>query len=295
MASLVTYTTDTALETIDEDLTYALSILQPLAFAAAYAAEYQAMIARCDAVMLQQRTLRRAIVTRQGGVAGIDSRLDGFVDKVDLAVTAITERDPSHPVRQLLFRGVRPSDLKRPVLGAELEALRPWPKELTDTTFPPLVALAPEGAALIDEADDNVVALSAAQDANRVFRLVGERKVFINDVNALRARTQGFLGEYRHTHPTEHLPSDLANLPFRSSRKSTKKTIEDLDKEIASLKGDIAALESKRAELVAAQVAETKRRTEGDARTTEAEIADAQKIADEALKRIAALKEKLGK
>ena len=292
MSAILTYTTDTSLDTIEEDLTFTLAVLKHHPFAASFTADFEAMLTRCDTVALEQRNLRRAIVIAQGGIANADGALDALVEQVDLAVSHLAEKSAGHPTRQLLFAGMRPSDLRRPVLGFELETLRAWPTALESTGYDSLKALVPSATAAIKAADDAVVALAASQEQNRIFRLVGNRKKFIDDVNVLRAKTYGVLSTYAHDHPTEKVPADIASLAFRKSRKSSKATIESLDLDLAAARDSVASLESQRTQLVAEEAAAAKRLADDDARRAAEEIAAAQAAADEALKKLEAAKAK---
>lgn len=292
MAAVTTYTVDTSLETIDEDLTYTISVLKHLSFASALVAEFEAMLARCDAVTSKQRTLRRAIIVAQGGITSADATLDAIVDEVDVAVSRLAEKTAGHPTRQLFFRGMRASDLRRPVLGFELETLRAWPTALESTDYDSLKAMAPTVAAALKTADDAVAAQTTAQDQNRIFRLAGERKVFIDDANALRARAYGVLSTYAHDHPKERVPGEVASIAFRKSRRASKATIESLDLELVVMREQVASLESQRAELTTQQAATAQRAAEDASRRGAEEVAAAQRAVDEATKKLAEVKAK---
>ncbi|MEI7894029.1 MAG: hypothetical protein WCI05_13125 [Myxococcales bacterium] len=102
--SPMTFTTDAALETLDDDLTFTLSVLRTFVFASVLVKQYETTIARCETLVFEQRRLQRAIVHAQGLVSAADARLDAIVDKVDLAVQVVTDKTPGHPLRKLFFR-----------------------------------------------------------------------------------------------------------------------------------------------------------------------------------------------
>lgn len=292
MAAILTYTVDTSLDLIDDDLTFTISVLRNLPFAAALRAEFEAMLARLDTVALKQRNLRRAIALAQADVHSADAALDALVTEVDLAVQHVAEKTVGHPTRELLFHGMRPSDLRRPVLGFELETLRSWPTSLESTPYDSLKALAPTAAAALKAADDADAAFAAAQDQSRIFRLAGERKKLIDDVNALRARAFGVLSTYAHDHPTEKVPAGVASLAFRKVRKSSKATVQSLELEIATARDQVVSLESQRTELAANEAAALKRSADDEARRNAEAVAVAQREADEASKKLEELKAK---
>jgi len=195
----------------------------------------------------------------------------------------------------LLFGEWRVPSMKKPVLGDELEVCRAWPKHLAEAPSPALQALAPLVSAAVADADAVVQALTDAQNANREFRLTGERKKLIDDVNSLRTSTYAFLKGYAIEHPELNLPSDFASEFFRKYRKSSRTTIEALDEQIVSLEADVAALRDQRALLVAARDAETKLRAETDKKAKQTQLEEAQKAEAEAAKRVLDLKSELGK
>ncbi|MEI7894030.1 MAG: hypothetical protein WCI05_13130 [Myxococcales bacterium] len=113
-------------------------------------------------------------------------------------------------------------------------------------------------AEAIAAADEAIAALADAQNANRVFRLTGPRKVVIDDTNAHRGATFGFLKEYQYAHPELNLPTDFASSAFRRTRKAARQTPEDLDIEIATVEANLDTLRGQRSAHIAQQEAEVK-------------------------------------
>jgi hypothetical protein len=293
MAAPSTFTADTALEAIDEELTFTLSILRRYDFAAQWATQYEALLQRCDAIGLEQRKLRRAMTAAQGQVNAADLALDALVDLVDLTVATATGKDASHPLRRLLFQDWRAAELKRPALGAELEVVRAWPELLRRSEIPALIDLAPRVEAAVTAADAAVSALADAQNVNREFRLTGARKRFIDEVNALRASSFGALKEHQHKHPELLLPSEFAGELFRRKGRGSKTTVDSVDAQLASLQADLELLQAQRAKLLAAQQAAQQAERETAAKQLQLELAEAEAAAERAAKRVSELKAQL--
>jgi len=143
------------------------------------------------------------------------------------------------------------------------------------------------------EGGSAVSGLVEVQNANRSFRLTGSRKKFIDDFNALRASSYGFLKEYLHSHPEMNLPADFASQFFRKGRRNGPATVDDLDVEIATVEKDLASLRDQRSAVFAKQEAEAKVKAESDMKVKERLIAMAKSAADEAMKRLQALQSKI--
>ncbi len=251
MTTLLPFTTDCSLETLSDDIVFTQALLQQYPFASEYVASYKEMLARCDAVITEQRNFARAIVKCQAGIEAADCNLDPLIDRVDLAAAAVTGKNRQDPLYKSIFGDWRVSDLKRPLLGEELETVRAWPNVLVESGDEALSALAPIITKAIDVADKAIQALADAHSASRQFRLTGNRKKFIDDLNKLRADTFEHLRGYVRTHPQEDLPTNLASQFFQRSRKVARLTIEDLDAEISALQDDLNTLGEQRAELAA--------------------------------------------
>jgi len=258
MTAPLPFTTDCSLENLSDDTVFTLALLQQYPFASEYVDNYKETLARCDATIAEQRTCARAIVKCQAGIEGADCLLDPLIDKVDAAAAVVTGKNRQHPLYKSIFGDWRVADLKRPLLGEELEAVRPWPKVLAESGDDALAALAPQITKAIEHADKAVQALADAHSANRQFRLTGNRKKLIDDVNKLRTATFGYIKEYVRAHPEQSLPPDLASQIFQRSRKVTRLTAEDLDAEITALQEDLSMLQQQRAELAAPQKPQAK-------------------------------------
>jgi len=73
-----------------------------------------------------------------------------------------------------------------------------WPRGLEESAHPALIAMTPEAAALIAAADAAARARRQARVQMRYFRAIGERRRWVNRVNAARKETHGALAKLPH-------------------------------------------------------------------------------------------------
>ena len=203
--------------------------------------------------------------------------LDYLSDGLSKALLIVTKGNRSDRLYKLYYGEKRPSDLKRPTLGPQLETMRGWIPSLLAS---PHTMLADYGTQLQDKvavADKAVAAASAAEQKNRAFRTVGERKVLIDDFNALRKATYGKLAEMPHTQPAAKLPASFADRFFRHEAWTPAEkpaTSAEIAAKIAAKQVEMAALQAeltktKADEEAAAQAKAQAKRTRRRWRTRE--------------------------
>lgn len=228
-------------------------------------------------------------------VDAADHALDDFVDEFDTVLLRVVAKDRNDPLYAFYFGKKRPFELKRPVLGGQLEAMRDFVQPLKTASQTELADLGIKLEGLVNTADAAVKRQQAAVMTNKTFRTLGERKVCIDELNALRQSISGILSEMPHKHPDKRLPVDYAERFFkRASRrgKSSKEwTVAELQAKISEQEQVLAALKAQLAEALAKDEAEALAKAEKEALRTELDVA--QKAAAEANARIAAIKAKL--
>jgi hypothetical protein len=225
-----------------------------------------------------------------------DQRLDDFVDELDTVLLRVVGKDRTDPLYTFYFGKKRPHELKRPVLAGQLQTMRDFVEPLKTSPIAELAALGTRLEGLIADADTAVKRQQAAVTASKTFRNLGERKVCIDELNALRKSTAGTLSEMPHKYPEKRLPVDYAERFFKRSKrvKSGAKELgsEELKAKIAELEQTLAGFKTQLAEALEKEEAEAQAKVAKGA--LEAELAAAEKAATEANARIAAIKAKLG-
>jgi hypothetical protein len=132
--------------------------------------------------------------------------------------------------------------------------MRKWYPSLENSEHGPLKALAPELPALIAAADAAVAARAVAEQQKKEFREVGERRKYIDEVNAARRALWTELAKLPHHHPA--LPAHFADGFFRrdiaaddgveeATVESVQQEIEDLVKQIEAKQSLLKALQQK--------------------------------------------------
>lgn len=246
------------------------------------------------AVAIQQQ-LQDDLIRANIQVDQTDIVLDALVDRVNLAIqVAIASNHPAS-LFALFFAGVAPSLLKRPVLGAELEAMRPWPKLLQDSGVDALMALSKLVLEAVAAGDAAVAARKDAIAALDHFSALGAGKALLDQLNKLRDNTYGTLRELRTDNPKWGVPADWADSFFQHDLQGTHQgnTEAELEAKVNKLAAQLQkanqALADRRAKTAAA----------GQARAAQAaldaQIAAADQEVKDAAKKAKALKAQKGK
>jgi len=257
--------------------------------------QFEAFQTKATATSTARLTLLVNIGKANGYVAAADDDIDTFLDKLDLTVKGLQEKDVLHP-----FYFPKPlHQMKRPVLGTELEAAKAILEKLNKAPQPALAALAPELATLIATADKRVEELLAAEQALKSFDVVGEKKTLIDDYNLLRQTVYGQLAAMPHSATGKGLPSNFADRFFRhltrkdisgaANLEEAKARVDALKQELMEAEGHLAAAEA----AAKAKEEAKKAQAEADAKAEEAKktaelaakaLKEAQKAASEARK-----------
>ncbi|MFO0761903.1 MAG: hypothetical protein U0359_36020 [Byssovorax sp.] len=289
---------DTSLATVLEENTITLARLKANPLTADMAQDFTSFYNAWTKVNAQEINLRVAVVTALAEVAVVDETLDPLVDALAAAVLVITKNDRKAPLYQLYFGTKRPSELKRPVLGAELETVRGFIPSLVGSSNSSLVNVGNQIADVVNLADLAVAKLALAEQMNRDFRAIGERKALIDQFNAVRKVTYGKLSEMPHALPDEHLPATFAEQFFRHDKSRSNGSGKPLDTEDieAIIKAKEAELKALQDELIKAQqkeAAEAAAKQKAEIDADKAALEEAEKEAAEAAAKVQALKNKL--
>lgn len=260
------------------------------------AADFDAWIADWKVVNAQEIDLRIQLTTALAVAAGIDDELDVLSDQTATALVVITDNDRDAALFSLYFKNQRPSDFKRPQLGAQLEAMRGWVPIMAESNQPVLVALGVRVAAKVAEADAAVAAVAAIEGEIRVFRMVGARYQLIDRLNGLRKSTQGKLDVMPHTHPELYLPVTFSALFFPPERSAPHAKDPDISDLRATLAEAQAQVESAQKALDAAIQAEAEEEAARQKRAAdEKAYEEAKKELEQRTAELAALKARLDK
>jgi hypothetical protein len=191
-----------------------------------------------------------------------DQVLDGIADGVDSTLRVVLKGDRNSPVYLRYFGSRRPSELKRPYLGVQLEIMRGWPTSLLESTNNILQQYGAQLMATIVEADAAAAAKQRVSQELTDFRVTGMRARLIDRFNAVRKSLYGRLGEIQHANAS--LGSGWAESFFRSGGGSERVTLAEVERRIASAEIDLAALRKQRDELQGQEEREAEAQAEAE-------------------------------
>jgi len=288
---------DASLESVLDHNTTTLTRLLANPLTQQLAPPFQLLQDRLMDVQRQETLLWIDILKGTTRVSVADDVLDDFVDVLSNSLLAETGNDRDAAFYKLYFGKKRPSDLKRSVLGGQLETMRGWISSLQQHPSPAIQALGQRLAQDVQQADDAEKALEEARQRNREFRAVGERKALIDAANALRKSTYGALAELPHKHPEKNLSNTFAEhffkrAPRKKASEEEPRTAADLAAHIAQVEEQLGVLKARYTDVLATEEAQARAKAQREADA--AALADAEKEAHEALARVAALRAKLG-
>jgi hypothetical protein len=282
-------------DVIRGDINHIQIRLEGRPFTAGLAPSFVALQAEQEAVLQQEQQLVLNVARAEVLAVIADEDVDGCVDAVVNCVLTITGNNRKDPLYLHFVRDTTPGKIKEPVLGEELLTVKAWIPSLQSSPHPSLVALAPQLAQSVQVGEQRQLELATADQALKDFREVGPRKALIDKANALRLATFGKLGDLAHSHPELKLPKDFADRFFKHERRNRKPlTAKEIAILVEAAKAEVGLLETKLGEAEAAEATEAA--NEAKARSAKAQkvIDKAQKKADDAAARLAAVKIQLG-
>lgn len=236
MASIKTIPSNATTETTEDHFLYMLVRLRRNPHTKALVAEAEAFRPKINAARTEERSLSEADMEAGAGVQFADQDLNVSVDFVG----DNTDRKSLFGMR--LFGDLRPSELKRPVLGGQLDVMSGWPEVLATSEKEILVSHAPVVKARVEAGHAAAAEKKGTSNQLSNFRTVGVRVKLNEEHNALRKSLFGKLGDIQHA---KGLPSSWAESFFMQDS-SEGLSVTELDRRIGSLEGELDALKKQR-------------------------------------------------
>ncbi len=205
---------ESSLETLREDLVYLRCRLAKHPLACEFAPRVAELLTEWGDVYTQQLAHWDAQTAARVEVNMADDSLDDFVDGFDKDLRAVVgnKRDDE---RYRLYIAGGLSELKRPVLGEELETLRAWPEYLASEEDPRLVAHRKPLESAIRVAEDAIAARATADAKNAAFRTTGPLAKYVQKVLSARDHIWSELEIVRVKAKDGSLPREWASGFFR--------------------------------------------------------------------------------
>ena len=212
------------------------------------AKDFEALIAATLKAHQRQIELTAELATAEARVARADEVLNGLLEQANLTLLQLVGRDRDALLYRRFFGSQRPSEAKRPILGAQLELMRGWLAPLAAATQPELAALKAPLESALKAADAAVAALQKAEGASADFHDLGDGKALIDACNAARKLAHGKLGEAAHKDPSANLPSDFAEGFFLRETRWAAPSLKDLKLRISRGEAQLARMKAQLAE-----------------------------------------------
>ncbi|MDI3281708.1 hypothetical protein [Polyangium sp. 15x6] len=248
-------------------------------YAQALVAEVDAFESRIEAAIAEEKNLLIAEASAAAAVEFADHDLDDSVDFVWANV------EKGSLLAQRLFGDLRPSELKRPTLGGQLDIMKTWPEALAEADKPVLKDHAPVVAARAlagtQAADEKRTAAQKLVD----FRTIGTRVKLNQDHNKLRKSLFGKLGEIQHEHK---LGAGWAE-SFFLQESAEEPSLSLLDKKIGAATAELDALKKQREILTAQEAKIAAQRAQAVQQEKKAKLEALQKLKAELAAQEAAL------
>lgn len=243
-----------ALLTLLGELRYTMSRLAASGLLPAFMVRFQALRDTWTVMMEKEITLHEQLSDALALVDVADDKLDDFARRFHTAVLALTNQSRTHDLFKHYFKKPLHA-LIRPTLSGQLTAMSAWIKSLKEPgTAPTLFAMLPELELLTDAGQKAEARRDGLKASIKQFREIGERRQFVDHVNAERKELHAALTALTLSIPGT--PADIAQgyfKPGETPEEEPEETLESLSKEIAALE---AGLQAKRDRLVELQKAE---------------------------------------
>ncbi|HSN97517.1 MAG TPA: hypothetical protein VLS89_04430, partial [Candidatus Nanopelagicales bacterium] len=239
-----------------EHLVFTLALVLAHPLANQHGPAFEQMLDRWWQVDRQEKTLWIEILKAAAIIVAADNRLDALVDKLLNAL----QGEEHEKLREFILKGKRPSEIKRPVLRGQLAQMKAWVRTLEESGKPAIVAIGAEIKAATDQGDAAEKALEDAKRRAGEFRQLGDRRAFVDALNALRKATHGALAELPHAQPVLGLPNGFAESffkPVRAPRRNEgePKTAAEAADRVAALEEELAAARALMSDLQATEAA----------------------------------------
>lgn len=292
MAGITTLGHRTSITTLNDQYFFTAAKLQAHPLTQTFTTEFAVLRPLIDTAQGEELRLMESRYLADAIVQVLDDVLDGIVDGVDSTLRIDLRNDRSSPIYLRYFGSLLPSEIKRPVLGGQLETMRAWPSALVESSNPILQQYGITLLAKLPEAD------AAAAEKQRVtqqltdFRLLGTRAKLIDRCNATRKSLYGKLAELQHANAG--LGSGWAESFFRSSSSAERLTLRELERRVAAAEIDLASLRTQRDELAAQEERAAQGRAAAEQAEKQARLDAARAAAAELAAEIADLETEIG-
>ncbi len=289
------FTINTPIKTIRHHNVFTKTRLKAQPLTQALVSKLEPLSALCDATESKERSLEDAQTEAEAQVEYLNVELDISHARIITAVLAFEGNKRNSPLLKSLTQNQKPSEQRKPVLGAQLDEMRVWPETLSTINNNDIQAMGNALAALIplcDAAEDNM-----AQCEQRLsdFGVVGDKKNLVDSANAIRKALRADLEQIRLANLQLHLPADWEDSFFLQEARPREYTLTSVSEALSRIEKEKARLLAIQAKLQEAKAQKDKERELAMAQEVQEELAELAKMKQDIEQRQAELAQKLSK
>jgi hypothetical protein len=285
---------DETFSEIAKKLSHTWILLHACQITQGLAPPFEKLLTDLEALRPVQAKLDRAVATQVALARFKDDALNVLLDETKAEVLAEVGGDYTAALYKQVFTIYTPSQLRRFLLGEQLEAMRTWPAILAKTSNSRLHAIGARIVEAVKQADEILSALAAATADQTAFAL-GPRAAFAQACTAARGAAFGKLLELSEDPVSGPLPDDFVDRFFQRDSSGRALRLDDLNKSIARATEHLAKLTAQRDELAGAQARARKAKQMSELAAKKERLAQKAKDAADAAAEIAALEAEIAK
>lgn len=285
---------DDTFSEIEKKLSHTWILLLASQITQGLAPPFEKLLAELEALRPVQTKLDRMVATQEALARFKDDVLNVLLDETKAEVLVEVGGDYTAALYKQIFTSYTPSQLRRFLLGEQLEAMRTWPAILAKTSNPRLHTIGARIVEAVKQADEILSALAAATTEQNAFAL-GPRAAFAQACTAARGAAFGKLLELAEDPASGPLPDDFVDRFFQRDSSGRALRLDDLKKSITRTTEHLARLTAQRDELAGAQARARKAKQTTELAAKKERLALKAKDAADAASEIAALEAEMAK
>ena len=274
---------------------FTLGRLKAHSLTTSMAKDFEDLQASGHKVWTKEMELTTQLALAEAKMLGVDARLDSLLLAITHTLLIAVNNDREAPLYVRIFGSQRPSDVRKPVLGEQLLLMKTWIPILSGSGVSSLKAYETDLTKLVAEGEQAQNEHIKAEEALESFSRIGDFKLWVDSLNALRKVTFGKLSELVHKHPESNLGSEFAESFFLRDRRNEKPSLARIERTIQSLHEQLERQQTLRKEMLAHKEASEKVRVEAEAKQMQHELDALEKAMTEQKAKADELKKKLHK
>ena len=269
------------------EIVHTRALLAAYPFLATHVTVFDGLLTRWQQLQEVEFALARERVEFEARVIVADDGLDILCSAIAGQLLIECNHNRKAPEYLRYFGNHAPSQLKRPVLGKQLDIMRTWVPSLRDPSSSAILQdYGQQLAALVIQADAAEEALSESR-RKRKDHEIGLRQDFINALNAARLEAYGQLASMPLSEPARNLPHDFAHKFFLRSKNRRNLSVADMEQRVIRERERLEQSEALLTQLLAEEEARRRRTQDAELRAAQQAVAETERAHAEAEAKLA--------